>query len=79
MLLSTSVSESYPQHKHDIGFENYPQNTGSRYGVTTLTGNFKMSGYGQAASTPRSAWTSVVGTGQHVIPISKQTLFLIRY
>ena len=38
-----------------------------------------MSGYGQAASTPRSAWTSVVGTGGHVIPVSKQTLFLIRY
>lgn len=34
-----------------------------------------MSGYGQAASTPRSAWTSVAGTGEHVIPISKQAYF----
>lgn len=74
-----SVSESYPQHKHDIGFENYPQNTGSRYGVIVLSGVYRMSGWGNAVSTDSSAWTSTVGTGEHVIPTSKQTLFLIRY
>lgn len=38
-----------------------------------------MAGWGSADLTNRSAWTSTVGSGEHVIPSSLKTLFLIRY
>ena len=38
-----------------------------------------MAGWGSADSTNKSAWTSTVGSGEHVIPLSHKTLLLIRY
>ena len=56
------TAQSAGNHKHDIGFDNY---AGSRYGVTTLSGNYKQSGWGSAAINSNSAYTSTTGSHTH--------------
>ena len=58
----THTAQSAGAHKHDIGFDNY---AGSRYGITTLTGNYKQAGWGGAATNANSAYTSSTGAHTH--------------
>lgn len=49
-------AESLPDHRHDIGFDDY---LGTQYGNKTISGSFLLAGYGQAGRASTSALTSM--------------------
>ena len=73
------IAEGLPEHQHDIGFADYD---GSAYGNKEISTSHRMSGYGNAAFQPYSAYTSfasasnpIYGNSEHVTP-ETNTLFV---
>lgn len=73
------VAEGLPEHQHDIGFADYDD---SAYGTKSISTSHRMSGYGNAAFQPYSAYTSfasasnpIYGNSEHVTP-ETNTLFV---
>ena len=73
------IAEGLPNHQHDIGFADYDD---SAYGTKSISTSHRMSGYGNAAFQPYSAYTSfasasnpIYGNSEHVTP-ETNTLFV---
>lgn len=63
------LESQFPAHKHDIGFDIYPDNS-AIYGTKEYTGGSRQAGWGQAPTSIKSAYTSTEGKGTNVQPPS---------
>lgn len=79
--VAKSVGAGLPDHRHDIGLDNY---NGSKYGTRETSTSSKMSGYGQAGANTKSGYTSyaselnsIYGKSNTVQPPSVKKLLYI--
>ena len=81
--IGVKIEAGLPNHKHDIGMDNY---AGSKYGTRTTTTSNKQAGWGQAASNTLSGYTSyasdsntIYGKSATVQPPAQTVHLCIKY